>query len=58
MLNHKNIHKQTWISNDGRTINQIDHILVNAKPGSNIVNVRSLRGLDADSDHFLVTAIF
>lgn len=56
MFEHKRIHKQTWISNDGVTRNQIDHVLVNARYGSNIIDVRSLRGVDADSDHLLVRA--
>lgn len=58
MFDHKNIHKQTWVSNDGITRNQIDHVLINARRGSGITDVRSLRGLDADSDHFLVRAKF
>ena len=56
MFEHKNIHKETWVSNDNRTRNQIDHVLVNARYAGNVMDVRSRRGADADSDHFLVHA--
>lgn len=55
-FDHKNIHKETWISPSGRTRNQIDHVLVERKHAKNVTDVRSYRGADADSDHMLVIA--
>ena len=53
---HKNIHKLTWVSNDGVTINQIDHILINRKWKSSLNDVRVYRKADEDSDHYLLVA--
>jgi hypothetical protein len=54
---HKNIHKGTWVSPDGQTINQIDHALINQKKRSVIQKVRSLHGPDCKSDHYLVKSV-
>ena len=53
---HKNIHKQTWKSPDNRTFNQIDHILINKKHRGALQDVRSMRGAECGSDHYMVSA--
>ena len=58
MYPHRNIPKCTWSSLDGKTHNQIDHILVDRRWHSVILNVRRLRGADSDNDHNLVVAKF
>ena len=53
---HKEIHKHTWNSPCSNTRNQIDHILIHHKFRSALMDVRSFRGADCDSDHNLVIA--
>jgi exonuclease III len=39
MFLHPNIHKYTWTSPDGKTHNQIDHILIDRQRHSNVLDV-------------------
>jgi hypothetical protein len=55
---HKEIHKQTWRSPDGKTDNQIDHILIDKKNASGMLEIKSCRGANSNSDHFLVGGIY
>lgn len=50
----KDIYKGTWIIPRNNETNQIDHVLIGEKDMKLIKNVRSYRGADANSDHFLV----
>ncbi|KAL4084333.1 hypothetical protein QTP88_028157 [Uroleucon formosanum] len=54
MFPHKNIYKGTWMSPDGRYVNQIDHILVSTRFKNCIQDIRTTRETDGDSDHYLV----
>jgi predicted choloylglycine hydrolase len=54
---HKIIHRGTWISPDGNTLNQRDHVIVDANKKGVVEDVRTVRGLNCDSDHFLVKTV-
>jgi endonuclease/exonuclease/phosphatase family metal-dependent hydrolase len=56
MCPHRNIHKYTWTSPDLKTDNKIDHILVDRRRHSNVLDIGSFRAVDRDSDHYLVVA--
>ena len=56
MFPHRKINKYTWTSPDGNTHNQMDHVLIDRRRQSSILDLRSFRGADCDSDHYLVVA--
>jgi len=45
MFPRRNFHKHTWTSPDGKTHNQTDHILIDRRRHSSILDVRSFREL-------------
>jgi len=52
----KDINKGTWKIPGTNDTNQIDHILVSKRWATDIENIRTYRGANSDSDHFLVGA--
>ena len=56
MFPHRDIHKHTWTSPDEKMHNQIDHILIDRRRQSRILDVCSFREADCDTDHYLVVA--
>ena len=53
IFSHKTIDKETWISPDRRTRNQIGHVLINKRFG-NSVKERVYGSLDLEGDYYLV----
>jgi hypothetical protein len=56
MFPHRNIHKYTCTSHDWKTHNQIVQIFIGRRWHSSMLDVRSIRGADCDTDHCLVVA--
>jgi hypothetical protein len=52
MFLHRNIHKYTWTSPDGKVRNQTDHIVIDRRRYSSILDVRSFRGADCYTNHY------
>ena len=51
MFPHRNIHIYTWTSPDGKTHKQIDHVLIDRRWHSSVLDVQSFRGAGCDTDH-------
>jgi len=51
MFSHRNINKYTRTSSDGKTQNQTDHVLIDRRWQSSVLDVRSFRGADCDTGH-------
>jgi hypothetical protein len=56
MFPHRYIHKYTWTSPDGKTHNWIDIILVHKRKHSNVLDDRSFKAANCDTDQYLVVA--
>jgi hypothetical protein len=56
MSPHRNILNYTWASPDGKIHKYIDIILIDRRWHSSMLDVRSFRGADCDSDHYLIVA--
>jgi len=54
---HKNIHKGTWEMPGSKVVNQIDHIIVSSMHASAIIDARTMRGPNYNTDHYLVRSI-
>ena len=53
IFQHQDIHKPAWTSPDGKTVNQIDHVVIN-KWRRSLKDVHTCRGADTGIDHYHV----
>jgi hypothetical protein len=54
---HKEIHKGIWTAPNHNTVNQIDHVIINASKKDLIEDVRTMRGPNIDTDHYHVKTV-
>jgi hypothetical protein len=56
LFQHKEIHKMTWRSPDMQYFSQIDHLLIDSRHVSHLMDVRSHSCASVDSDHYLIVS--
>ena len=56
MFPHRKILNYTWASPDGNIHKETDHILIDRRWHSSMLDIRYFRGADCDSDHSLVVS--
>ena len=54
LFQHKIIHKETWRSPDESTSNHTDHVMIDSRHATDILDVESCRSVDCDSDRYMV----
>ena len=56
MFPHRDIHKYTWTSSDGKIHNKIDNVLIDRRRHWIILDVRSFWAAECFTDHYLIVA--
>jgi endonuclease/exonuclease/phosphatase family metal-dependent hydrolase len=56
LFHNKSIPLQMWSSPDSLSANQIDHVMFDSRHTTDIMDVRSHRGANCDSNHYMVKA--
>jgi hypothetical protein len=56
MFLYRSIHKYNWAFYDRQTHNQIDHVLIDRRRHSSILDVRCFRAADYDTENHLAVA--
>jgi len=54
---HKRIHKRTWLSPDGNSLNEIDYVCINKMWQGCLLDVRTHKSPDFGSDQYLLVGM-